>query len=339
MNHDFDTLNSIHTYHFMDMDIKTSEFDFYCGSLKGQLINNSDIYSLCGQMVRNYEKIYRSLESDSHDNEKCKNLNYWLYHTVIQKYPHITEDKISSSDIIRKLHEAWKKYDFDDKCKFDMYKLKKTDFFYMKALYDYARDFDIIKSRVSLSSGKCFEDYYGYIEKGKNAYSYFNNKCSVEIEAVVDMSEVCKEFLYVKSIEKSPELSTLTCEKVGKSQLRKEGRGDAQHHLEEGNPRDHGDSHLQHEGEDALSSEVSSDFTLSHASLAIGFPLLVISLIFFILYKFTPLGSWLRSYLLRKNIHIYNMNGDVLQEFSSSTNEISSRNGMNNDHHISYHGI
>ncbi|SBT72359.1 Plasmodium vivax Vir protein, putative [Plasmodium ovale] len=322
MNDDFDMLNTKIEYRSLDRNSYISPYS-YCESLEGKLVNNNDIYSLCNQFLRNYEKIYNDSDPNTHDEEKCRTLNYWLFDAVIKRFSEKIVGNISSSDIIRELDNVWKRYNYKHTCNFYIYNLSEEKFNKMKTLYDYARDFHTINHRINESQKKCTEDYYNYIEDGKNYHTYFSSICSQGNSHEGENSYICKELDYINKINNETKFPYISCQKTTKGETQDGEHGAAREvlgsHTAEHNGRHvlQGDQEMSHmraklTDEDA---ELSPSGFITHIFVTTAFPLIAVLLIIFIFYKFTPFGPLIRTLIRRKKEMYTNLYEKAVKQF------------------------
>ncbi|SBT02427.1 PIR Superfamily Protein [Plasmodium ovale curtisi] len=315
MEDNLDSLPSNIGYYLLDKKYVGTEFGQYCDLLKSEFATNHEIHSLCSKFLRNFDKIISQFVRDRDDaKEDCKSLNYWLYDSGMKISSDNIVNDITSSNIITKLHDVWNAFNTNKYCDIQYYKIEKTDFYSMKTLYDYARDYVTIKSKIMNSDNKCSEVYHDYIEKGKEAYRDINIMCMGENIQEGVPSQICPEFKYIKKINGDEDLSKLTCKKTEIIPIQEEEEGDPQ---------------LVQQG----LGESVSDGTSSSTAMGIIFPFLGITLILFMLYKFTPFGPFLRSYLIKKKLIRYNIDENEtfqelphVQDYANKNNENDMRN-------------
>ncbi|SBT57426.1 PIR Superfamily Protein [Plasmodium ovale wallikeri] len=301
------------------MNVETDEYDIHCNSQKNKITRDDKNYPLCVKFLRNFDKvIFRLLLNADDKEEECKSLNYWLYDTANKNTLEGNENDITSSDIITKLHGIWKNFDINENCDIELYKIKKDDFDNMKTLYYYARDYKTIKNKIKDSGNNCSEVYHTYIEKGKEAYRDINIMCLRENPEDEVTAKICNEFNYIKGMNSDEDLSKLTCNKTEIIPIQEEEEEDpelVQHGL----------------------GESVSDGTSSSTAMGIIFPFLGITLILFMLYKFSPFGPWLRSYLIKKKLIRYNIDENETFQELPHEHDYANKNNENDMRIIGYH--
>ncbi|SBT84718.1 PIR protein [Plasmodium ovale] len=259
-------------------------------------------------------------------------LNYWIN----DKLTHIFGDKNKTDVAFANFQRLWnsamgyqRSISSDKKCKEKFHILDKEDWKKGKELYDYYIDYDTIKSAINFY-GQC-QEYYNYIEGKKELFEYFKDICSPESTECPDIYTKCKDYNPDKV------LPTLSCHvqmvvannDLGTQEDSEQGQVDG--------PYPH-DSDLS--GHRAASSEAGMTEENTDIGIKVGKSVLgiaPIALTASALYKFTPMGLWIRK-LTGSNQNITgNMDGEdgFLDHTQDSSNILF--NGAEN--YISYQPI
>ncbi|SBS91231.1 PIR Superfamily Protein, partial [Plasmodium ovale curtisi] len=250
--------------------------------------NNDEVRTICEKFIRHLEKsTVWDFPNPGYD--ICLLLNYWVY----DKLNHVFNDKGSSDIAFGNFQYIWgypeqyikKNTSRTKKCKYEIDVQKHEDWEKRKEFYDYCIDYDTLNGLVNFSY-KC-NDFYEYIEKKDKLYKYFQNICSTE-------SNECPKF-YQECKDRDPNLllSQLPCRE---EMVRKKAVAEPQdlpQEQESGiNSLGSGISGLE-AGSHAASTQEKSDIgtKVGHSVLGVAPVLLTVTA----LYRFTPIGNWIRS--------------------------------------------
>ncbi|SBT56110.1 PIR Superfamily Protein [Plasmodium ovale wallikeri] len=323
-----DYLNSKIKYNLLNKKFYGTSYDKYCSEIKEELHYYKDIDELCNKLCANFQKVLVTLFSDPNNTEECKNLNYWLYNEVHNMYSDKITGDISTSLVIRKFDAVWKNYDQNNQCKFDIYNIKRDDFEKLKVVYDFYQDYQTIQHRITAQEKKCSSNLFKYIENSKEQYNHFDTTCSKSKEG--DNLHICKEFEYIKNVDRSIDISKVSCTESKELQKRIE-----QH---DGSSREGGmeSSHMYQDSQ--VQHGASTHSISSQIAMAIIFPFFGIILILFILHKFTPFGSLLRGYLLKNKLIRFKMDGEGIDDLLDNTYDFEGTK-LEKGQHIRYHPL
>ncbi|CAI7723955.1 Plasmodium vivax Vir protein, putative [Plasmodium vivax] len=223
-------------------------------------------------------------------------LNYWLYEKLIGIYGDRNSKYITFG--FSDLQLIWGYFDYkpDDesyykKCKPDPSNVNHEDWENRKKLYDYYVDYDYLNMMANFHDNKC--EYYKKIQDKKSLYEYFEEECSPEKNNCPDFYKECESYnpKYV--------LPNLHCHAEMQAAARALDqspgiRDDAAQRL--GHEAGGGRSQFQEAAEstqDTHPTSQSSDIgtKVSHSVLGAAPVLLTATM----LYRYTPLGPWIRN--------------------------------------------
>ncbi|SBT83455.1 PIR protein [Plasmodium ovale] len=317
---------STYGYHY-DGDINL------CEDMEKELNDYEGIEKLC-LIITGILNKFDVLKIDNlFENDKCPFVNIWLhdelFNNIKKKYGH----KNISEFIVHLLNERQKLFQKPEnkgrveKCKIRTDLNNELFFKEMKKLYDYVTDYETINRKLQDPEFMCSEKYKQYIEDGVDVYNKAKSGCETKENIY------CAEYRRIKNYITDDILSKLKCTKEKPKAL---SVSEGHSHLREQTARS------QHEGTPpyGLDSGPELDSNLhSHSSksIAIIFPLIGILLIFFFLFKFTPLVALLRHRLLKKKITGPYQDKDEKEEFLSCIQDHSSINTENSAHNVGYH--
>ncbi|SBS94196.1 PIR Superfamily Protein [Plasmodium ovale curtisi] len=279
------------------------------------------------KFIINKEFRHKNLPQDI--NKRCTYFKYWFYDQIIINQ--LDDEKIGH--IIKCLpYKNDKNIEFEignterdsKKCYFHIQKLH--DIKKMKVLYDYLETYNVPEKKSKINGILCQSKYKQFFNNFISLYNQLHD-CNSESQ------EYCKEFEGCKKIyHETP--SELHCEGDKSLIYSEPGSGDLHSTLRSlaASPN------IQALAADSsYLSSASSEGVTSYTGVTTVSSAAVTSVIIFILYKATPLGTWLRnSFQKVKNIPLYldeNEPHKLLdQELISDSVNIDSTS-----HYIAYH--
>ncbi|SBT83034.1 PIR protein [Plasmodium ovale] len=313
-----------HTYQYKGDEI-------YCEELEKLSTNYEGIKEICIHITGVLNEI-NNLPITTLFQDRCEFVNYWIFDKLFKTYP-----THNIYEIILRLLNIRQKKDPNDICIIRQDLNVKNDFYKMKLLYDYALDNNTIQHNNEKRDFTCSKTYSDYVTNYHKNYHDVKGECDNG-----DTKLYCELFRKINQIVNKNNLlllkpcllkiSTMSdSEEVGSIKTR-ETLDTAKFGDE-----DHGEKAVVNSLQSS-STDLSVD-TTSSTSMAIVFPLIGISLIIFILHKFTPLGFWIQSrWVKKKTIGLYN-DEEEIDKCLGNTYESSNKNTDNNEHNVSYHAF
>ncbi|SBT00888.1 PIR Superfamily Protein [Plasmodium ovale curtisi] len=291
--------------------------------------NDIHVYNPKDKMIKICKKYLRYLEYCKLLNDEISLynvsilFNYWLYGMLTHIYGANSTNKISAG--FSALQLKWGYFyriisnkAYYEKCKPQLSMVDHEDWDKRKKLYDYYVDYDILFGSAKNIDDKC--DYYRKIEEKKSLYEYFEKECSPPKNNCPEFYEKCKEY--------KPEnvLSKLIChEKIAQEQADAKAaeRPHAMEHTSGTGQETEVGSHgpdvpgLGTRSETEVTSETSQICTkVGQSVLGITPVLLTASA----LYRYTPMGSWIRNLGKNSTNSISYMDGEM-EGFLGNTQE------------------
>ncbi|SBT84852.1 PIR protein [Plasmodium ovale] len=310
---DFYDLFSDQFYEALNSDSSDlSKYDHECNEITVHHPRD-EMIKICKKYLRYLE--YCKLLNDEISLDKVSILfNYWLYGMLTHIYGVNSTNKISAG--VSALQFKWTYFDYSrinnqyyKKCKLELSTVNHQDWDKRKKLYDYYVDSDILIGLAKSIDDDC--EYYKKIEEKKSLYEYFEKECSPP-------KNNCPEF-YGKCKEYKPEnvLSKLLChEKISQEQADAKAaeRPDTMEHTlgseqdTEVGPLGPGVPGFASGSEIEVKSESSQIGTkVGQSVLGITPVLLTASA----LYRYTPIGSWIRNLGKNSTNSISDMDGEM----------------------------
>ncbi|SBT86374.1 PIR protein [Plasmodium malariae] len=291
---------------------KDYESSVICDTLEGELSDYKDVFEFC----ENYTGIIKYFKKLSFSGEfanyPCIVVKFWLYDRLFN-LRNKRQEVTNIENIISKIKAIIKVDDKIEGCNLFDLPYSKEDFDIMKSLYDYATNYSTITAYLRDNSYICNQYLKDYINTNDEIYINKNNNCNYGNKGNIGY---CKVFEYLKDPYIKLDLSTLSCRVKGSEASVPMER----HHelpREEGPPEN-------------LKQKHSLPF--SNIIMAVIFPLLGIFFFLFILCKFTPFKSWLKSHLLKKKIIQFYEDEEYIQEHLN-------KNYRTDRRHICYHPL
>ncbi|SBT58756.1 serine-repeat antigen [Plasmodium ovale wallikeri] len=181
----------------------------------------------------------------------------------------------------------------------------KEDFNKEKKLYDYATNFDTIDHKLRDNGYKCTREAYVYLEEYVKQYKEIKQEC----DKTSNTKNYCTLLKTIHETYDDNKLSNLKCKNI---QIYTPEESD----FPVGVSGLGGEEQAYSRDEDTaeLAMQETSQFTGSHAFMAITSPIFGIILVLFTLYKFTPFGPLVSSRFLKRKIIHDNIDEENMQE-------------------------
>ncbi|SCN12489.1 PIR protein [Plasmodium malariae] len=275
---------------------------------KTEIYNNGKIKSIADKLMRPLCYVAFNNEGDE-CNKQCHYLYYWLGNELFNK---LEED--SFSEVIGILEDVSNVLSGGVKCKCKFFKnIKKENFEKMKIVHDYCKDHESIKNTLEGHINKCTKEVNNYLVKANSAYNEIYNYTENNSETYCS---VLKE--HDPSCFKT-KLSHLNCEI---EQVSAENPGISQYNTTILDPQ--------------FVINVSA-FSSSQIFLFFVLPFIGIFFIGFLLYKFTPIVSWIYTKVLKKKSIRRNLDEMDILELTEYTNEQRKSNLGRKQLNVAYH--
>ncbi|SBT85949.1 PIR protein [Plasmodium malariae] len=293
-----------------------SSFD-YCNAFddnskflgkRSEIYKNEKIKSFANKLMSPLCYVAFNNEGDE-CNKKCHYLYYWLGNELFNK---LEED--SFSEVIEILEDVSNVLSGGGKCKCKFFKnINKEKFEKMKIVYDYCKDHDNIKSTLEGHINKCTKEVNDYLVKATSIYEEVY-KCTVNNSETY--CSVLKEHAPI-CFEKK--LSHLTCK------------------IKDLTANEQGTSHYNTTILDPELVINVSAFSSSQIFLFFVLPFVGIFFIGFLLYKFTPITSWIHPKVLKNKLIRRNLDYIDTLELTQRTYEQRKSNLDRRQLNVAYH--
>ncbi|SBS82018.1 PIR Superfamily Protein [Plasmodium ovale curtisi] len=309
--------------------------------LDGQLVNNSEFLSFCTIITGalKYYDIMRPL--DLHKIKSCTYFNLWICERLLKILDNFEHPKFDQ--IKEKIMGFWKEDNLEETCKpnFISY-IGDLNYIKIKKLYEYALNYKTLHQYFDVEKRSCSGKDREYIEESLKLYEQVKHECELETESLL-----CNALKEVREEYKEDKLSKLSCNgtinieqiksEVQKSLALRESPSQPQvaafqTHVDEVIVGDFSRTQLPN-------TDGAVKVSGYHKAMSISFPMLGILFIFFVLYKFTPVGSWLYSGLLKRKSIALNIKEEENNELFENTFYPNNENTNSSLHHLGYNPV
>ncbi|SBT85464.1 PIR protein [Plasmodium malariae] len=222
-------------------------------------------------------------------NEQCYNLYYWIG----DKLSSVFNNKISFLNVIKILSDGFRNTSSNNKCNCIFFSdTDKENFKRMKIVHDYCEDHETIKQTLRAKNNVCSNEFQEYLQEAVSTYNNVYSECELDRSL-----SYCAELRKHVTGCLSKKLEDLTCE-LKEVSLKLEDSGGSNYRSSDG----------------LGSTNDPSTFNSSQIFMSIFFPVVGILFISFMIYKFTPLLSCIRTQLRRKTLLGNNLDGEDTHE-------------------------
>ncbi|SBS90154.1 PIR protein [Plasmodium ovale] len=328
-------LKSVEHYKYLDNDHKFAGNPEACALLRNKFPNKNEIYDFCLSLRGNLDYFSNLRPLNLFKDDNCQYLNCWINDRLLSLGFNVGGN---SANIIIEILRYFTFFEVDKTCKYEFSHIEKKQYEKMKTLYDYVLDFSNIQ---------WYANKYGCSTENEQ---YINERRRVYEEVIEDCKKPQKEtycivLKHLQEAYRNNELLNFRCTKfkdhssrdTGRSRMLQSGQNDGsgEFHGALGSENDHQRVHSSASVEETEESSLPSSTT----PMAVLFPFLGSSLILFILYRFSPMGHWLRTRFLRKNMVRSNIDEDETVETIQNAYEMENISPQISRHLIGYNPL
>ncbi|SBS91824.1 PIR Superfamily Protein [Plasmodium ovale curtisi] len=302
----------------------------YFNKLLALKVNDSEIKNLC-ENAAGILKYLSEVKINKDIRDHCVYFNFYIYDQIKKKFSSYSSRDIEN--IISEIHYGWTNINREllkDKCsfKYTIDNIELDKWINMKIMYDYNKNYNYIENNYPTDDERC-KINNEYLKNIKTLYKKWNLACC-------NGGPKCNFYYYDCRNIKDPDelLNKIKCNDLLKAHLH-DPEPEARIALsgEQGH-----DLHLQDEQSEGGDNDASTLGPLK-SSITFIVPLIGTPLICSFLYKFSPLGPWLRS-KIKQNINIKHItNNDSTDELLEYTSQYADINSNNIPYNISYQNI
>ncbi|SBT53081.1 PIR Superfamily Protein [Plasmodium ovale wallikeri] len=323
---------------YNDMNIEYDDLSNYeqqCDTLILSEKKKNEVKEICKKYLRYLDKNKTAWNVVNPKYDVCILLNYWIYYKLAYHFGlNNTEDinkafssfqylwSYSMSPLNIKL--------YSEKCKPNFELVKHNDWQKRKELYDYCVNYDSIKLTVEYYKLEC-QKYYKYIEEKSSVYDHFEGFCNSGGSDCPHFYENCKDY--------NPKivLSKLACYDDMEAEKSRA--------IAEASRRDQGTEFNSHRSDAvglAAGSEPEVTPQTSDIGTKVGHSVLGVAPVLLTataLYRYTPIGSWIRNLSGNTTNNISGMDGGEIEGFFPSSHESGYTLFGDTQNYISYQPI
>ncbi|SBS94223.1 PIR Superfamily Protein [Plasmodium ovale curtisi] len=274
--------------------------------------------------------VFNLPEGMSFYKESCKYLYYWIGDKLL----HNLKDPSQFSNAIDTLYDKLNDRTENNKCNYHFTHTGKDAFTKRKVVYDYSQNYETMKRDLGVLETSCNNEYL------KELNNYVNKYKSVFDDCLNNQDLYCSEFKNIFSNYDYSDLSNLKCK------LKEDTTIHSPHPQSERNPQQEDSpvsSSEQAQDMDHLISgpelsppDDTSPIRNSKIFMYSTFPFVAISLICYMLYRFTPLWSIIRSHMIKKQISEHMLDENDTNDIQENTYEIGQTNSDEKRIFVSY---
>ncbi|SBT74148.1 PIR protein [Plasmodium ovale] len=308
--------------------------------LGNELANNTEFSSFCKIITGalEYYNIMRPLQLLGID--KCVYFNLWICERLLKILGNLLHPKFDQ--IKTKIMGFWNEHDLEKKCKpyFISY-IGDPNYTKIKELYEYALNYETLKKYFDVGKRSCSGKDREYIEKSLKLYEQVKHECEIETDSLL-----CNALKEVREKYKEDKLSKLSCNgTINLEQIKSEVRRSLAARESPSQPQV---TTFQTRADEVTLDDFSitqlpnTDGAVNfsgYKAMSISFPVFGILFIFFVLYKFTPVRSWLYSRLLKRKAIDLNIKEEENNELLENTFYPINENTNSNLHHLGYNPV
>ncbi|SBT73545.1 PIR protein [Plasmodium ovale] len=313
-------LDSKYNYSRLDRKYETEGNSTICNSLPDNVSGYIGVWDLCMKLTRALSRLNDLGFTGPFQEDPCKIVNYWMHNYLFNIILKGQDSKTTHTALLN-IYSTWNEYTEKKKindCSINA-QLNTNDFSDMNDLFNYATDYEKIKLHLAGNSYICTQNVKDYIKKGDDAYKKVNGKCQS------NRIFYCSVLKDIEKANNGEALSPLHCDLQRVLGLTTESEatrfGDGAGEMGKGS-----------KGRENTPQS-------SSAAMAVIFPVFGSVLIYFILHKFTPFGSWINKHFLKKKFVEDNIYKDETNESLENTLEYVNENYYNNQHNIGYQSL
>ncbi|GAW80432.1 variable surface protein [Plasmodium gonderi] len=268
------------------------------------------------------------------DIDKCTIVNIWMYEQIYNMLK--VNSETNASKVINELRNIWNNYSQTIHCDIRSDLGNMDNFTRYKKIYDHAINYESILLHLVSKNYACTKKFKDYLVEIDNIYNTLKGT-----ETADDITRE-KVLQYFGKVHREKKLSPSQCLKVIEeapvSSRNVETMSSPKESEEALGHRAKGKSELQ-EPSILLTTEAvqASDKPFNVSSVVI--PLLLIPIISFILYKFTPAKVWLDSLYQKRNQVRSFLYGEDYKDYLENIYEMGNNNHQMKSHEIGYHPV
>ncbi|SBT74599.1 PIR protein [Plasmodium ovale] len=312
-------LNSEKFYDALDSESSDlSKYEEICNVMPVRT-ESDNVNIICTKYLR-YLKNCEALNNGSFTYDVSRLLNYWLYDKLINIYG--TNDELDIRLGFGRFQYVWeyqkffpKKKPYYEKCKPDLDMVNHKDWKNRKELYDYCVNYEYMASTCPYFDDACSK-HCEYINGKSKLYKHFESVCPPKGSDCPEFYDKCKKYdpnIVLNSLKCHEKIKIETDDDPGIGALRGSPGSESEPGADGLGPRTPG---LPVGSDSALTPETTQIGTKVGQSVLGVAPVLLTAAA---LYRYTPIGSWVRNLGGINQNSITNMGGEEMEGFLGNT--------------------
>ncbi|SBT57913.1 PIR Superfamily Protein [Plasmodium ovale wallikeri] len=314
----------------------------YYGICKAEQKIKSDekLVQLCSKILKNLKLLDETHNGDTFRNKRCNDLNYWISEQLY-KYHGVKDEQLNNSYTYIYLYTSIisinKIKPINNKCSMDFDGVTTEEKRRRKNLYDYYENYEKLEKIFTQKGKKCSKEHHEYLAKCVDLYNETQQFCTPGENY---SSTKCPLFFSNSKIYyPNKDLSVMPCELEVQSEVSLELEKEAKMVSGEGVGRPPlSGVHVPGDKSDTDASSEPS-LSLSKTLMSTSIPVLGSCFFFFILYRWTPVGSIIRNRLLNKGGEINGLHNNVGEELWGDSMESLNINSDRNGYQLAYQSL
>ncbi|SBS93832.1 PIR Superfamily Protein [Plasmodium ovale curtisi] len=329
-------LNSEKFYDALERDSSDlSKYNEKCNELRVRT-KNDEVNIICTKFLR-YLKNCEVLNNGSYKYDVSRLLNYWVYEKLINIYGADNTEEIRLG--FSKLQYAWsyqefypKKNPYYEKCKPNLDMVNHNDWKNRKELYDYCINYEFIAPMCPYFDDACTK-HCEYINGKSELYKHFESVCPPKGSDCPEFYDNCKKYhpnIVFNALKCHEKIKIERDADPGAGSLRDSPGSESEPGADRVGPRSPG---LPAGSDTSLRPETTHIGTKVGQSVLGVAPVLLTAAA---LYRYTPIGSWVRNLGGINQNSISNMGGEEMEGFLGNTQESSDMSYGDSGNYIWY---
>ncbi|CAG9479384.1 unnamed protein product [Plasmodium vivax] len=343
-------LRTKYNYGKLDSGWDICQKDAFYNKAKTELDRNDGLQDVSDNILKALCYVYKKSLIDNFESDICKFLYFWLGNILLDKM----RNKFVFFDVIRDIFDILKNHK-GKICTAPTYHIDVENFKNIKLFFDYSEDYDSYDNQITVYNQPCNNNYKKYLQKYVDTYNKFHGICQNEPHSYA-YCDVFNEYFNGKNAydlsnwkcdlqEHGHEEQELEDEKVAQESPLSPGLGKGVHHEKNpkefpnvigqkeerpgspGYPSGEGTPFLNdtlYPADDPTPSTIKKSITSAVSAAGVLVPP-------FLVYHYTPAGTWLSKLLGRNKGPTRNpyANQEIMADFSMPGDFYSERNRYN----------
>ncbi|SBT85110.1 PIR protein [Plasmodium ovale] len=294
--------------------------NFFDTIIKVRLSSNINISNIQNSLLKAFIYVSNMRKSYDQYGERWDYLFYWMgdkVYEIVNNVSDFAEIMDITNSLKIRVHPTNEEYDKD------LFKIDKDELIKLKKFYDFSQNHEAIEVITSPYDYQCSHEYNNYIVESYKLYESIRRECPLDTTR-----PYCNLFRNIEKNNPKIKTSGLTCHHVKAAITTNVESPPLHHDLRDEIPQVHHD----------LKDEIPLAPNSGNPT-AIIFPVLGLFIIFYLSYKFTPLGTLIHRHLLRKKVNLWEADTETVHESLRDKYETDDKHSEINTHSIRYNPI